>query len=78
VTWKTLRLDGSEVVDIAGITPEMQPRAAVTCTIRRANGSAEIISLRCRLDTLREIAWYRSGGILNYVFDQLRQSSQKR
>ncbi len=73
VTWKSLKLDGTETVDIAGITPDMTPRTAVTCTIKRANGSVETIALRSRLDTRREIAWYQSGGILNYVFDQLRR-----
>ncbi len=72
VTWKTLGLDGSELVDISGITPDMAPRANVICTICRANGATEKLILRCRLDTRREIAWYQSGGILNYVFDQLR------
>ncbi len=72
VTWKSLNLDGSELVDIAGITPEIKPRATINCTIRRASGATESLALRCRLDTLREIAWYRCGGILNYVFDQLR------
>ena len=72
VTWQSLKLDGTELVDIAGITPEMKPRAAVTCTIHRANGTVETLTLRSRLDTRREIAWYQSGGILNYVYDQLR------
>ena len=72
VPWKSLNLDGTETVDIAGITPNIKPRATVNCTIRRANGKAEIIALRSRLDTRHEIAWYQSGGILNYVYDQLR------
>ncbi len=72
VTWQSLKLDGSETVDIAGITPDMAPRAAVTCTIRRADGSVESLVLRSRMDTRREIAWYQCGGILNYVFEQLR------
>ena len=35
VSWKSLKLDGTEMVDIVGITPDMAPRAAVTCTLRR-------------------------------------------
>jgi aconitate hydratase len=72
VSWKSLGLDGTETIDISGITDDMAPRATVTCTIRRADGRTETIRLRCRLDTRREIGWYRSGGILNYVFDQIR------
>ena len=70
----TLGLDGTEIIDIAGLTPDMHPRAAVRCTIHRASGSSETITLRSRLDTRREIAWYLSGGILNYVFEQIRRS----
>ncbi len=71
----TLRLDGTETLDIEGLTPDIAPRAAVRCTIHRSNGALEQLDLRCRLDTRREIAWYASGGILNYVFDQLRNRS---
>ncbi|RPI42445.1 MAG: aconitate hydratase, partial [Betaproteobacteria bacterium] len=73
VNAKTLDLDGTETIDIAGLSPEMAPRATIDCTIHRADGSTEALQLRSRLDTRREIAWYRSGGILNYVFDQLRK-----
>jgi aconitate hydratase len=69
----TLGLDGTETIDIAGLSPGMAPRASIACTIHRSIGTAERVELRCRLDTRREIAWYASGGILNYVFDQLRQ-----
>ena len=75
VSWQTLKLDGTETIDIAGLRPDMPPRTTVKCTIRRAAGGSETIALRCRLDTRREIGWYRSGGILNYVFDQIRRRS---
>ena len=73
VSWQTLKLTGTERIDVSGITPDMAPRATVKCTIHRDDGTRETVELRCRLDTRREIAWYQSGGILNYVFDQLRQ-----
>ena len=57
VSWKTLKLDGSELVEIEGITPDMRSRASIVCTIRRASGSVEKLMLRCRLDTRHEIAW---------------------
>jgi aconitate hydratase len=74
VTWQSLKLEGSETVDVVGITPDMAPRTNVTCTLRRANGATKTLTLRCRLDTRREIAWYQSGGILNHVFEQLRSN----
>ncbi len=39
----------------------------VACTITRADGSSEQITLECRIDTLDEIEYYRHGGILHYV-----------
>jgi aconitate hydratase len=73
VNAETLKLDGTELIDIAGLAPDMPPRTKVKCTIRRVNGASETIDLRSRLDTRREIAWYLAGGILNYVFEQLRK-----
>ena len=78
VSWKTLKLDGTETIDIVGLRHDMPPRTSVKCTIRRADGSSETIALRCRLDTRREMGWYQSGGILNYVFEQIRRRSATR
>ena len=72
VSWNSLKLEGTETVDIIGLSPDMKPRTSVTCTIHRPNGKSETIILRCRLDTIREIGWYREGGILNFVFKQIR------
>ena len=74
VSWNSLRLDGSEKIDITGLKPDMRPRPTVRCTIHRANGTHETLDLRCRLDTQRELGWYHSGGILNYVFDAIRKA----
>ena len=71
-TRKTLRLDGSETFDITGIKDGIQPRMDVSVRIMRANGSAETVTVRCRIDTVDEVAYYRHGGILQYVLRQLR------
>lgn len=73
VTVASLNLDGTETVDIEGVTPDMHPRATIRCRIHRSNGKVDVIELLSRLDTRRELAWYRSGGILNYVFGELRK-----
>jgi len=70
VTRATLELDGSEVFDIAGIA-DLKPRAAVPVRIRRAGGALETVQVRCRIDTEDELAYYRHGGILQYVLRQL-------
>ena len=76
VTRKSLNLDGSEVVDISGMTGEIEPGMDLDCTITRADGSSETIKLTCRLDTYDEVEYYKNGGILHYVLRQLLAKSK--
>jgi aconitate hydratase len=74
-TRKSLKLDGSEVFDLTGLSGELRPRMDVQATITRADGSKESITLLCRLDTLDEVEYYRHGGILQFVLRQLLAAS---
>jgi len=67
VTRKTLALKGDEVVDIAGISGAMAPRRELDCTIARADGSRHKLKLLSRLDTRRDVDYFRHGGLLHYV-----------
>jgi len=71
VTRASLKLDGSETYDITGIADGITPRMDVACTINRADGSSESITLMCRIDTEDEVEYYRHGGILQYVLRNL-------
>ncbi|AWK87741.1 aconitate hydratase AcnA [Azospirillum thermophilum] len=71
VTRQTLKLDGSERFDIAGIEQDLRPRKDVTLTLTRADGSKEEHTLLLRIDTLDEVEYYRNGGVLNYVLRHL-------
>ena len=42
-------------------------RMAVTLRITRADGTQASTTLLCRVDTLREVAWMRHGGVLPYA-----------
>jgi len=64
---KTLGLDGSETMDITGIAEGLSPKASVQLKIRRKNGKTDSVSLLVRLDTKREVEYYRHGGQLHYV-----------
>src|SRR5690606_9055576 len=75
MTRKTLGLDGTETIDILGIESGLKPRMDVTCRIRRADGSTQEITLRCRIDTLDEVDYYRHGGILPYVLRSIRKAA---
>ncbi|MEO5336018.1 MAG: aconitate hydratase AcnA [Magnetospirillum sp. WYHS-4] len=70
---KTLKLDGTETFDILGVD-SLKPRQDVAVRIRRADGSAQEIQVLCRIDTLDEIEYYRTGGILQYVLGNLAAS----
>ena len=70
VTRTTLKLDGSERIDITGINAGLAPHAALACTIHRADGSRQEIELLARLETRHEVAYLRHGGLLHHVLRQ--------
>jgi aconitate hydratase len=72
---KTLKLDGSEVYDITGIAGGIKPRMTVTLSIKRTDGSTQTVPLKCRIDTLDEVEYYRHGGILQYVLRGLLKAA---
>ena len=74
VSRTSLKLDGSEVLDIGGLAEGLKPRMDVPCTITHADGSVDKIELLCRIDTQDELDYYRHGGILHYVLRQLAQN----
>jgi aconitate hydratase len=64
---KTLRLDGTETFDLIGIQDGLAPGTTLPCRITRANGKTTEIELTCRIDTEDEVAYFVSGGVLQYV-----------
>jgi len=67
VTRKTLGLDGSETFGILGIGGDLAPQSEQMCTIVHISGRRQALPLRVRLDTRREVEYYRHGGQLHYV-----------
>ncbi|OUM06502.1 aconitate hydratase 1 [Pseudomonas syringae] len=71
-TRKTLGLTGKETLKITGLThAEVQPGMSLTLHITREDGSKETVDVLCRIDTLNEVEYFKSGGILHYVLRQL-------
>ncbi|KPY21613.1 Aconitate hydratase [Pseudomonas coronafaciens pv. porri] len=71
-TRKTLGLTGNETLKITGLTnAEVQPGMSLTLHIEREDGSKETVDVLCRIDTLNEVEYFKSGGILHYVLRQL-------
>ncbi len=70
---KSLGLTGDEIVDInlpKGVK-DLSPRQDVEVTIKRADGSTANTMAMSRLDTDNEIEYFKSGGILQYVLNNL-------
>ena len=75
VTRKSLKLNGSEVVDLTGIESGIKPGMDVQCKITRIDGSTEEVALHCRIDTLDEVDYYLHGGILQYVLRNMMKEA---
>jgi len=65
----TLGLDGTETFDIEGLGDGSAKQLTVTATA--TDGSTKQFQARSRLDTPKEVDYYRHGGILNFVLRQL-------
>ncbi|UVO49842.1 aconitate hydratase AcnA [Sphingomonas sp. SUN019] len=70
VTRQTLGLTGDETFTITGVSA-IRPRQDVEVTLTRADGTTETFQTRCRIDTVNELEYYLSGGILQYVLRKL-------
>ena len=67
-----LQLTGEETVDIrlpAGVT-ELRPRQELQLTVKSEAGEREL-TVVSRLDTDNEVAYFKCGGILQYVLNKL-------
>jgi aconitate hydratase len=73
---KSLKLDGSETIDLSGLAGGIEPRMDVACTIHRTDGGSEETTLQCEIHTLDEVDYFRHGGILHYVLRQLLEQAE--
>ena len=65
----SLGLDGTETYDIEGLGDGSAKQVTVTATA--SDGSSKQFQAKSRLDTPKEVDYYRHGGILNFVLRQL-------
>lgn len=68
-TRNTLQLEGSETILLDIDKAALKHRENLTATITRKDCSTKQLILKCRLDTANEVAYYRAGGILQYVLN---------
>ncbi len=65
----SLDLDGTETYDIKGLGDGTEKEVDVTAT--KSDGSKVEFKARVRLDTPKEVEYFRHGGILHYVLRQM-------
>ncbi|MFA5264552.1 MAG: aconitate hydratase AcnA [Opitutaceae bacterium] len=75
VSARTLKLDGTEIYDVAGLDASIRPQQDLLLRIARRSGEVLEVPVRCRIDTPIEIDYYRHGGILPYVLRQILAKS---
>ncbi len=68
---QSLKMDGSEMIDLLGIENGITPMQDVTMAVHRRDGRTEQVPLKLRIDTPIEVDYYRHGGILPYVLREL-------
>jgi aconitate hydratase len=70
-SWKSLGLKGDEQVTIRGLHGDLKPRQKLMAEIVSGDGTLKRVPLICRIDTVDELDYFKSGGILQYVLRQL-------
>jgi aconitate hydratase len=65
---KLLELNGSDIISINGLD-SISPNSEVDCEIKSIQNKH--IKLLCRIDTIKELDYYRQGGILQYVLNSI-------
>jgi aconitate hydratase len=66
---KTLSLTGSEKITILEMNM-ITPNKVMQCEINQENLSYKV-DLKCRIDTLKELDYFKAGGILQYVLNTM-------
>ena len=69
-TRESLGLTGHEVFSIDGVSA-LTPRKQVTVRTKSADGTEKSFTATVRVDTPEEVAYYKHGGILQYVLRQM-------
>jgi aconitate hydratase len=76
-SWASLKLDGTETYDIAGITDlnEGKTPKTVHVTATKGDGSKVEFDAVVRIDTPGEADYFRNGGILQFVLRNMLKSN---
>jgi aconitate hydratase len=70
-TRKDYGFTGRETIDIPGLAGEIKPRMRMEATVHRPDGSSFALPLYLMILTADEVAYFKNGGILQYVLRNL-------
>ncbi|MDC6447655.1 aconitate hydratase AcnA [Alphaproteobacteria bacterium] len=65
---RSLKICGSEIITIRGLE-NIHPNSEINCQIK--SDKERNIKLLCRIDTSKELDYYKQGGILQYVLNSI-------
>lgn len=68
---QTLKLTGSEIIHISGLSQGIIPAMDIDLSIQYASGHTLNIKVICRINTQNEIEYFKNGGILQYVLRKI-------
>jgi aconitate hydratase len=70
-TRKDYGFTGRETVDISGLSGDIRPRQKMEAVVQRPDGTSFTLPLYLMILTADEVAYFRNGGILQYVLRKL-------
>jgi len=70
-TRKDYHLTGKETIEISGLAEGINPRKNISVRVTYPDGVTGEIPVVARIDTLDEVAYFKSGGILHHVLRTL-------
>lgn len=76
-SWKSLGLTGKEVIDILGLTDDVQPGQTLKVRATRPDNSSIEFDVIVRLDSVVDVEYYRNGGILQTVLRQILNDKEE-
>jgi len=73
---QSLRIDGSETLDLVGMENGLRPQMDLTLVIHSKDGSKREVPVCLRIDTPIEVDYYLHGGILPFVLRELLSAAR--
>ncbi len=68
---KSLGLTGKEIYAVKDLGKKLKVKGTIEVQVKEPSGSQKSLTLNVRIDTPREMEYFRNGGILPYVLRQL-------